>query len=136
MRATLRCLPGLSKKFLSPIIAPVRSRVAADPKDSTPLSDVPYLSDATRTETDLILVDTNRFKLPSEIVTDITAKTDLVIQFGIGILQGDILTAPEHGVLGYHLLMSVNIVGPTLHCGCFLIVLTAGVLLYSDLLRI
>lgn len=94
---------GLFQKVLNPILDPIRSRVAADPKDSTPLSGVQYLSDVDFIETDLISVGTNRFELPSETVTHIAAETDLVIQFGVGILQGDILTAPEHGVLGYHL---------------------------------
>lgn len=41
-------------------------------------------------------------ELPSNIVDEISAKTDVVVRFGFGIITGDILTAPEYGVLSYH----------------------------------
>lgn len=40
--------------------------------------------------------------LPDDTVESIARETDVVIQNGVGILTGDILTAPEYGVLSYH----------------------------------
>lgn len=40
--------------------------------------------------------------LPREITDEIASEVDVVIRRGFGILKGDILTAPEHGVLSFH----------------------------------
>jgi len=40
-------------------------------------------------------------RFPDE-VTDRIAAADVALQNGVGILKGDVLTAPEHGVLSYH----------------------------------
>ena len=47
-------------------------------------------------------VDDSRVAIPDEAVARIAEETDVVIQNGVGILTGDILTEPEYGVLSYH----------------------------------
>ena len=41
-------------------------------------------------------------ELPDDVVEAVAAEADLAVRFGFGILKGDILTAPTHGVLSYH----------------------------------
>ena len=41
-------------------------------------------------------------RLPEETVQQISAKTDVVVRDAFGILKGDVLTAPTHGVWSYH----------------------------------
>lgn len=41
-------------------------------------------------------------ELPSAVVEMVGEKADVVVRFGFGILQGDILTTPEYGVLSFH----------------------------------
>ncbi|MWG33185.1 methionyl-tRNA formyltransferase-like protein [Halomarina oriensis] len=40
--------------------------------------------------------------LPTEVVDTVAAETDVVVRFGFGIVKGDILTEPDHGVLSFH----------------------------------
>lgn len=40
-------------------------------------------------------------KLPEEAVS-LVSNTDVAIRFGFGILKGDVLDAPTHGILSYH----------------------------------
>lgn len=41
-------------------------------------------------------------RLPKEVTNKIASEVDVVIRRGFGILKGEILTAPEHGVLSFH----------------------------------
>jgi len=41
-------------------------------------------------------------EIPDDEVDRIAAESDVVVQNGVGILKGRILTAPDHGVLSYH----------------------------------
>lgn len=41
-------------------------------------------------------------ELPSHVVDRVAAVADVAVRFGFGILKGEILTAPTHGVLSYH----------------------------------
>ncbi len=41
-------------------------------------------------------------ELPPQTVTDIGASCDVVVRYGFGLIRGDILDAPEHGVLSFH----------------------------------
>ncbi|MFB6198756.1 MAG: formyltransferase family protein, partial [Halobacteriaceae archaeon] len=43
-----------------------------------------------------------RVHVPSDIVSRVARQTDVVIQFGFGILSGEILTAPDYGVVSFH----------------------------------
>jgi methionyl-tRNA formyltransferase len=40
--------------------------------------------------------------LPRHVVEEVGAATDVLVRFGFGILKGEILTRPTHGVLSYH----------------------------------
>jgi methionyl-tRNA formyltransferase len=40
--------------------------------------------------------------LPEKVTTLIAQKCDVVIRFGFGLLKGDILSAPKHGVISVH----------------------------------
>lgn len=40
--------------------------------------------------------------LPDAVVAEMGAETDLLVRFGFGILKGNVLDAPKHGVLSYH----------------------------------
>ncbi|MDS0261333.1 hypothetical protein NDI56_18185 [Haloarcula sp. S1CR25-12] len=42
-------------------------------------------------------------ELPDEVVERVRSEADVAVRFGFGILKGDILDAPTHGVLSYHL---------------------------------
>ncbi|WP_440769951.1 formyltransferase family protein [Natronorubrum sp. DTA28] len=41
-------------------------------------------------------------ELPDDVVSRLAADCDLAIRFGFGLIRGDVLTAPEHGVLSFH----------------------------------
>lgn len=41
-------------------------------------------------------------ELPESVIEKVAETTDIVIRFGFGIIVGDILSAPEYGVLSYH----------------------------------
>ena len=41
-------------------------------------------------------------ELPDDVVSRLAADCDVVIRFGFGLIRGDVLTAPEHGVLSFH----------------------------------
>ncbi len=40
--------------------------------------------------------------LPDDAVAEIERRCDVVLRFGFGLIKGDVLTAPEHGVLSVH----------------------------------
>lgn len=40
--------------------------------------------------------------LPTDVVDRVEAEADVAIRFGFGLIKGDILAAPEHGVLSFH----------------------------------
>ncbi|MHC3439488.1 formyltransferase family protein [Natrialbaceae archaeon A-gly3] len=41
-------------------------------------------------------------ELPDEIVAELADRCDVVVRFGFGLIRGDVLTAPEHGVISFH----------------------------------
>lgn len=41
-------------------------------------------------------------RLPEDVVETIERRCDVVLRFGFGLIEGDVLTAPEHGVLSTH----------------------------------
>jgi hypothetical protein len=73
-----------------------------DPVEHIPLQELEILSDAEWLETGLKSASSIGVEIPKEIVENIAKECDIVIHNGVGILQGDILTRPEHGVLSYH----------------------------------
>ena len=48
------------------------------------------------------IVDGWKQRIPSEHAAYIGERADVVIRFGFGFLVGDVLSAPEHGVLSFH----------------------------------
>lgn len=48
------------------------------------------------------IVDGWKQRIPSEHAAYIGERSDVVIRFGFGFLVGDVLSAPEHGVLSFH----------------------------------
>ncbi|WP_254861841.1 formyltransferase family protein [Halovivax gelatinilyticus] len=47
-------------------------------------------------------VDGCWYELPDDAVAQLAARCDVLVRFGFGLLRGDVLTAPEHGVLSFH----------------------------------
>ena len=41
-------------------------------------------------------------ELPDDVVAELAKRCDVVLRFGFGLVRGDVLTAPEHGVLSFH----------------------------------
>jgi len=41
-------------------------------------------------------------RLPQETVEDVGHRADVVVRYGFELIEGDILTAPRHGVLSFH----------------------------------
>lgn len=66
-----------------------------------PVEDVPVFDDSdVRYVTPIQDGDWNRF--PRAIVDEVGARTDVVVRYGFGLVEGDILTAPKDGVLSFH----------------------------------
>lgn len=65
------------------------------------VDEVDALADAERVRCEPITDGAwNRF--PDDVVDEIAEKCDVVLRFGFGLIEGDVLTAPEHGVLSIH----------------------------------
>ncbi|MFC6837299.1 formyltransferase family protein [Halomarina ordinaria] len=47
-------------------------------------------------------VTAHRVALPGDVVDEVAARADVVLHHQVGILTGDVLTAPTYGVLGFH----------------------------------
>ncbi|WIV66797.1 formyltransferase family protein [Natrialbaceae archaeon AArc-T1-2] len=41
-------------------------------------------------------------ELPDDVVAKLADRCDVVVRFGFGLVRGDVLTAPEYGVLSFH----------------------------------
>ncbi|WP_247002978.1 formyltransferase family protein [Halosolutus gelatinilyticus] len=41
-------------------------------------------------------------EFPEDVVTKVSERCDVAVRFGFGLIRGDILTAPEYGVLSFH----------------------------------
>ncbi|APX95232.1 formyltransferase family protein [Natronorubrum daqingense] len=48
------------------------------------------------------LTDGNWNELPDDIVDRLAVDCDVVVRFGFGLIRGDVLTAPEYGVVSFH----------------------------------
>ncbi|WP_206537603.1 hypothetical protein [Natronolimnohabitans innermongolicus] len=68
---------------------------------SKPIDDVDCLADVDRE--DCVPESDGAWKtLPDETVETLGQRCDVVLRFGFGLIKGDVLTAPEHGVLSVH----------------------------------
>jgi hypothetical protein len=67
------------------------------------LDDLPW-ADAPRVRCAPEPADPDSFgrELPDDVVREVAAQTDVAVRFGFGLLAGDVLTAPEYGVLSFH----------------------------------
>lgn len=89
-------LEQLKRRLLTP------SFLNRSPVEHTSLNELDILTNTERIEIDLEPADPIGVKIPEDAVDVIGDRCDVVIHNGVGILQGDILTRPEHGVLSYH----------------------------------
>ncbi|MCU4925687.1 formyltransferase family protein [Halobacteria archaeon AArc-dxtr1] len=42
------------------------------------------------------------YEFPDSVVDEVAERCDVAVLFGFGLVRGEILSAPEHGVLGFH----------------------------------
>ena len=70
--------------------------------ESSPLTDQAWYDPASRIDCAPEPADGLGNELPDEVVNDVADNADVVFRFGFGILKGEILTAPKHGVLSFH----------------------------------
>lgn len=66
-----------------------------------PVTEVDCLADAEFRYVDP-LQDGDWYELPENTVEAVAENADLAIRYGFGLLRGDVLTAPEYGVLSFH----------------------------------
>jgi methionyl-tRNA formyltransferase len=69
---------------------------------SRPVGAVDCLDGATIRECDPVPAGGPWNTLPADVTADLGNSCDVVIRFGFGLLKGDILDVPEHGVLSVH----------------------------------
>lgn len=73
-----------------------------DPKSrQIPVNEEPCLSHAEFQHVEPIM-DGEWAELPPDVVETIEKSCDVVIRYGFGLLKGDVLEAPENGVLSFH----------------------------------
>ena len=65
------------------------------------VDDVPVFDDAAVHHVDPIQ-DGSWNRLPQETVEEVADRADVVVRYGFGLIEGDILTAPRDGVLSFH----------------------------------
>ncbi|MDS0284589.1 formyltransferase family protein [Haloarcula onubensis] len=78
--------------------------VTPDPtyKRKVPISTITGVTSAEWIHSPALPTEGIGHELPAEVVDRVAAEADLAVRFGFGILKGDILSAPTHGVLSYH----------------------------------
>lgn len=79
-----------------------REAIAADLKEYVDVGSLEVIDGAEVVEVEPERVGDFRVTVPDELVERIGEETDVVVQIGFGILSGDVLSAPEHGILSYH----------------------------------
>jgi len=70
--------------------------------ESVHISDITCLDQSERIYTQPLPADRLGNELPDSVVGEIKNSCDVVIRFGFGILKGDVLSAPDYGVLSFH----------------------------------
>lgn len=80
-----------------------RMKVAlfGEAKSRRQLSEIDCLDSARHVECETMPADTVGVTFPPEIVSEMSA-VDVAVHVGVGIIKGDILTAPTDGILSYH----------------------------------
>lgn len=72
------------------------------PMARQPLGEVDVLAGADRVECTPVPVDGAWCDLPEEVVARVADEADVAVAFGFNLLTGEILSAPEHGVVSFH----------------------------------
>lgn len=90
------------KQFGCAGIQYVKDIIRRDPQTYTSMAEVDCLASA-----DYIRCETKPAQpfgvvIPSDVVESVADACDVVVHFKVGILQGEILTRPEYGVLSFH----------------------------------
>jgi folate-dependent phosphoribosylglycinamide formyltransferase PurN len=88
-----RCV-GAVKKVLKPVLGTEQQWI--------PIDEIEFLSTCETVRVDPEQRAGVGVDLPDEIIDRIAAETDVVVHYGVGILKGDILYKPNHGVIGFH----------------------------------
>jgi folate-dependent phosphoribosylglycinamide formyltransferase PurN len=86
----------------NPIVQAGKSYFLESPLTFVPLDEIGMFHDVPRVETEPIAETDYRVSLAHNVVDKISRESDVVIQYGMGILTGDILQAPSYGVVSYH----------------------------------
>lgn len=100
----------LRKAVKKPHVARVRlgqllwNRVRGPPRymDHVPLGEIDVLAGAERRFVEPVADNEFGNLFPQEIVSLVSKRCDLGFRYGFGIIKGDILKAPEHGVISFH----------------------------------
>lgn len=71
-------------------------------RQQVPVDDVPGMRAATRVTCEPEPAPDFGNVLPADVVEAVGPAVDVAVRFGFGILKGDFLDAPEHGVLSFH----------------------------------
>jgi hypothetical protein len=66
-----------------------------------PVESIDCLADATVRRVEPV-TDGAWSELPPETVAEVGDRCDVVVRYGYGLLRGDVLSAPEHGVVSFH----------------------------------
>jgi folate-dependent phosphoribosylglycinamide formyltransferase PurN len=95
------------EKFVSAIagfgpLRRYREVIAGDPKEYVDVTSLDVTDEADVVEVEPERVSDHRVAVPGALVERIGRETDVVVQIGFGIISGDVLSAPDHGVLSYH----------------------------------
>ncbi|WP_266081620.1 hypothetical protein [Haladaptatus caseinilyticus] len=80
----------------------VKDAIKRDPQTYTSLTDIEWLASADQIQCKPEPAENLGVLIPSDVIETIADTCDVVVHFEVGILQGDILTRPKHGVLSYH----------------------------------
>lgn len=71
-------------------------------RQPVPLSNVECLDSVPKYGCEPLVVEQFGNELPMEAIEILTTECNLAVRFGFGVLRGDVLSAPEHGVLSFH----------------------------------
>lgn len=90
------------KEHCSAGVQYVKNIVRRDPQTHTSLSNIEWLGSAKYLPCEAEPTEPFGVTIPSDVVEAVADTCDAVVHFQVGILQGEILTQPTHGVLSFH----------------------------------
>lgn len=100
----------LKKAVKKPHVARIRlgqllwSKIREPPQymEKVPLDEIDALAGAQRRFVDPIPHETFGNLLPQDAVSLVSERSDLAFRYGFGVIKGDVLSAPKHGVVSFH----------------------------------